>query len=261
MTEKRVAIVTGGTRGIGKDISIRLAMEGFVVVAVSLSDSRDTAETERTLRNITSDSAVMAADVSDSQQVRALVGEIIQRYERIDILINNAGIFEFMFLEELDENSLDKIMNVNFKGQFLMMKEVIQFMKKNQFGRIINASSISGEIADVGLIAYAASKASVNMMTKIAAAELAPYNITVNAYAPGIIHTDMTYEMIRERGDVQVKQIPLNRFGTGSDVAALVNFLVSDEAGYITGEIIGVDGGFFKVQNPYRAHEYAEEGS
>jgi 3-oxoacyl-[acyl-carrier protein] reductase len=108
-------------------------------------------------------------------------------------------------------------------------------------------------------VAYAASKASVNMMTSIASAELAPYGITVNAYAPGIIHTDMTDAMIKERGEIQVQQISSHRFGTGDDAAALVAFLVSPEAAYVTGEIIGVDGGFFKVQNAYRAYEYAEK--
>ena len=134
-------------------------------------------------------------------------------------------------------------------------------MKKNRYGRIANASSISGRFADVGLVAYAVSKAAVDQMTRIASAELAPYGITVNAYAPGIIHTDMTDSMIKERGEIQVKQISSNRFGTGEDVAALVAFMTSTEAGYMTGEIIGIDGGFFKVQNASRAYEYVSERS
>jgi 3-oxoacyl-[acyl-carrier protein] reductase len=117
----------------------------------------------------------------------------------------------------------------------------------------VNASSISGRLADVGLIAYGCSKASVDMMTRIAAAELAPYRITVNAFAPGIIATEMTREMIEERGSEQVKQIPLGRFGTPEDTASLVRFLCSPAADYITGEVIGVDGGMLKVQNPFRA--------
>ena len=156
----------------------------------------------------------------------------------------------------MEEEFLDNILNVNFKSQFLMIKACIKYMKNNRFGRILNASSISGDIADVGLIGYGVSKTAVNMLTKICAAELAPYGITVNAYAPGIIHTDMSESMIKERGEIQVKGIPLNRFGKCEDVGALVRFLASNEAGYITGEVIGIDGGMLKVQNPYRAYEY-----
>ena len=157
----------------------------------------------------------------------------------------------------MTEEFLDNIYRVNFKSDFLMMKAVIPYMKKNRFGRIINASSISSSFADVGLVGYGMSKAGVDMLTKIGASELGPYQITVNAFAPGITHTDMTDEMIRTRGDKQVKQIALGRFGDVADAGALVNFLASDAAGYITGEIIGVDGGMLKVQNPHRAHEYA----
>ncbi len=139
-----------------------------------------------------------------------------------------------------------------------MMQAVLPYMKERSNGRILNASSISGGLADVGLFGYGVSKAGVNMLTKIGAAEYAPYGITVNAYAPGIIHTDMTDGMIRERGDKQAKQIALNRFGTCEEIASLIVYLASEQAGYITGEVIGVDGGFFKVQNPYRAHEYVQ---
>ena len=124
----------------------------------------------------------------------------VSKFGRIDILVNNAGIFDFAFVEDMDETLLDDMLRVNFKSQFLMIKACVKHMKKNKFGRILNASSISSGLADVGLVAYGASKAAVDMLTKICAAELAPYSITVNAYAPGIIHTDMTDGMIRERG-------------------------------------------------------------
>ena len=138
------------------------------------------------------------------------------------------------------------------------VKHFFAWMKKNHFGRIVNASSISGKLADVGLIAYACAKIGVDMLTRISAAELAPYGITVNAYAPGIIFTEMTREMIETRGDQQVKQIPAWRFGKSEEVSGLVTFLCSEKAAYITGEIIGVDGGMMKVQNPYRAYEFAK---
>ena len=256
MKDKRVAIVTGGTRGMGADISLALAQEGILVAAVYHSNEQVAGEFGKQLRDISPGSLVLKADVSIQAEVNLLIDEIVSNFGRIDILVNNAGIFDFFFVEEMEESYLDKILAVNFKSQFLMTKACLPYMKKNPYGRILNASSISSDLADVGLVGYGASKAAVNMLTKISAAELAPYNITVNAYAPGIIHTDLTDGMIKERGEIQVKQIPLNRFGTGKEVAALICFLASENAGYITGEIIGIDGGMLKVQNPFRAHEH-----
>jgi 3-oxoacyl-[acyl-carrier protein] reductase len=257
MGEKRVAIVTGGTRGMGRSISERLSRDGNIVAAVYCADEGAAKDTGALLKEHSPDSGLFRADLSKSAEARRLVKEVGEKYGRIDILVNNAGIFDFNFIEDMTEEYLDRVMNTNFKGQFFMLQAVVPYMKKNHYGRIANASSISGRFADVGLVAYAASKAAVNLMTGIASAELAPYGITVNAYAPGIIHTDMTDAMIKERGELQVQQISSRRFGTGDDAAALVAFLVSPEAGYVTGEIIGVDGGFFKVQNAYRAYEYA----
>ena len=240
---------------MGRSISERLAKDGNIVIAVYNSNEKAAKEAEEQLQKISTESEVFRADLSKNADVKGLVKKVADKYERIDILVNNAGIFTFNFIEDMTEEYLEKVMNINFKGQFFMLQAVLPYMKKNHYGRIVNASSISGRFADVGLVAYGASKAAVNMMTSIASAELAPYGITVNAYAPGIIHTDMTDAMIKERGDIQVQQISSHRFGTGEDVAALVAFLVSPEASYITGEIIGVDGGFFKVQNAYRAYE------
>jgi 3-oxoacyl-[acyl-carrier protein] reductase len=259
MDEKRVAIVTGGTRGMGRSISEHLAKAGNIVAAVYHSDEGAAKKTGTLLKNISPESEVFRADLSKAAEAGRLVGEVGAKYGRIDILVNNAGIFDFNFIEDMTEEYLDRVINTNFKSQFFMLQAVIPYMKKNHYGRIANASSISGRFADVGLTAYAASKAAVNLMTGIASAELAPYGITVNAYAPGIIHTDMTDAMIKERGEIQARQISSHRFGTGDDAAALVAFLVSPEAGYVTGEIIGVDGGFFKVQNPDRAYEYAKK--
>jgi len=259
MNEKKVAIVTGGTRGMGRSVSTRLVKDGNIVAAVYYTNEEAAKETREQLQKISPESDVFRADVGNGAEAKHLVKEIADKYGRIDILVNNAGIFDFNFIEDMTEEYLDRVMNTNFKGQFFMLQAVIPYMKKNHYGRIANASSISGRFADVGLLAYGASKAAVNMMTGIASAELAPYGITVNAYAPGIIHTDMTDAMIKERGDIQIKQISSRRFGTGDDAAALIGFLVSPEASYITGEIIGVDGGLFKVQNAYRAYEYSEK--
>jgi 3-oxoacyl-[acyl-carrier protein] reductase len=258
MTEKRVAVVTGGTRGMGRSISEWLAKAGNIVAAVYRSNEEAAKEAEASLKKLSPESMVARADVSKCSEAKRVTKEINDTFGRIDILVNNAGIFDFNFIEDMTEEYLDKVLNTNFKGQFFMLQAVIPYMKKNNYGRIACASSISGRFADVGLVAYAASKAAVNLMTAIASAELAPYGITVNAYAPGIIHTDMTDAMIRERGEIQVQQISSHRFGTGDDAGALAAFLVSPEAGYITGEIIGVDGGMYKVQNAYRAWDYAK---
>lgn len=257
MLKKRVAVVTGGTRGIGKGISKKLAQEGNIVVAVYRSNRKTAMETKAELQKYDKDCDVIQGNVCNQKDIDSIMEFIREKYGRVDILVNNAGIFDFNFIEDMTEEYLDNILSINFKSPFLMIKAVLPFMKTQKYGRIVSASSISSSFADCGLVGYGASKACVNMLTKIASAELGPYGITVNAYAPGITHTDMTDEMITERGDEQVKQISLNRFGSCEEVAALVAFLASDNCSYITGEIIGVDGGMLKVQNPYRAYEHA----
>lgn len=259
MENKRVAIVTGGTRGMGQAISIELAKRGNIVCAVYRSHEESAKYTLKEMKKYEQDCKIYQADVSKEEEVKKVVAKIGEEFGRIDILVNNAGIFDFRFIDEMDGEYLDRVLNTNFKSQFYMVQNVAEYMKKNEYGRIVNASSISGHFADCGLVAYAASKAGVDMLTKIGAAELGPYHITVNAYAPGIIHTDMTDAMIQERGDEQVKDLCLNRFGTGEDVAALVGFLTSPEGGYVTGEIIGIDGGMFKVQNTYLAYQHAKK--
>lgn len=256
---KRVAIVTGGTRGMGLAITRMLAQKGMAVLAVYRSHQ---AEAEAALRQLQADNLaveIFQADVgrkTEAEKAAAYAGNL---WGRIDILVNNAGIFDFCFLEEMTEEFFDNVCQTNLKSMIFMTQAVLPWMKKNHWGRIVNATSISGTLADVGLIAYACSKAGVNLLTKVGAGELAPYGITVNAYAPGIVHTDMTDAMIRERGEAQLRQIPAARFGQSEEVASLVLFLCSDEAAYITGEIIGVDGGMMKVQNPVRAYEYAQK--
>lgn len=259
MKEIRVAVVTGGTRGMGQAISVELARRGNIVCAVYRSHEESAKETQKKIQELVPESDVYKADISKEEEVKLVIGEIGKKFGRIDILVNNAGIFDFRFIDEMDAPYLDRVLDTNFKSQFYMLQNAAEYMKKNKYGRIANASSISGHFADCGLVAYAASKAGVDMLTKISSAELGPYNITVNAYAPGIIHTDMTDAMIQERGDEQVKDLCLRRFGTGEDVAALVGFLTSPEGGYVTGEIIGIDGGMFKVQNTYLAYEHAKK--
>lgn len=259
MEGKRVAIVTGGTRGMGRAISVALAKSGNIVLSVYRSNKESAERTLSEMKKYESNCDIIQADVSQSKDAALVVQKAEERFGRVDILINNAGIFGFNFLEDMTEDYFDRILAVNFKSAFFMLKCVTPLMKKNHYGRIVNASSISSDIADCGLAGYGASKACVDMLTKIGSAELAPYGITVNAYAPGIIHTDMTDGMIKERGEEQVKQISLGRFGTCEEAAGLVGFLASPQCSYVTGEIVGVDGGMFKVQNPYRAFVYAAE--
>jgi len=257
MINERVAIVTGGTRGMGKSISLALANAGNIVLAVYRSNEASALATKEKLQIINPMNNIIQCDVCKKTDIDMMIKYVGETYGRVDILINNAGIFDFKFIEDMTEEYLDNILAVNFKSAIMMIQAAVPFMKKNNYGRIINASSISSAYADCGLVGYGASKACINMLTKIASAEFGPYNITVNAYAPGITHTDMTDEMIRERGDQQKKQISLNRFGSPEEVASLVNYLASPECSYVTGEIIGVDGGMLKVQNPHRAHEHA----
>jgi 3-oxoacyl-[acyl-carrier protein] reductase len=253
---QRVALVTGGTRGMGLAITRSLAERGMNVLAIFRSHL---AEAEAAHRQLQADGLtveIIQADVGLKVEAEKAVAYAGSLWGRIDILVNNAGIFDFCFLEEMTEEFFDKVCQTNLKSMIFMIQAVLPWMKLNHWGRIVNATSISGTLADVGLIAYACSKAGVNLLTKVSAGELAPYGITVNAYAPGIIHTDMTDAMIRERGEAQLRQIPAARFGQSAEVASLVCFLSSEEAAYITGEIIGVDGGMMKVQNPARSYEY-----
>ena len=253
----RVAIVTGGTRGIGRGITEAFLRDGVNVAAVYAVDRGAASALERESASAQGELLTIQADAGKPADVTRIVDETVAKWGRVDYLINNAAISLFAFLDEMTESFLDEMIRVNFKGPVLMTQAVLPHMKRQRFGRIVNASSISGHYADVGQVAYGGTKAAVEMMTKLTAAELGPYGITVNAYAPGIIETDMTREMIAERGDVQVRQIPLGGFGDPQDVAGLVSFLCSDAGRYITGEIIGVDGGMLRAQNPSRAIDRA----
>lgn len=256
---KRVAIVTGGTRGMGLAITLLLARKGMSVLAVYRSRQEEADAAARRFLDEKLDVAVFKADVGIKAEAEKAAAFACARWGRIDVLVNNAGVFDFCFLEEMTEEFFDGIHRANLMSMIFMTQAVLPHMKNGHWGRIVNATSISGSLADVGLIAYACSKAGVNLFTKVSAGELAPYGITVNAYAPGIIHTDMTDPMIKERGDAQLLQIPAGYFGKPEEAASLVSFLCSDEASYITGEIIGVDGGMMKVQNPGRAYDFVRK--
>jgi len=255
MSEKRVAIVTGGTRGMGFGISKVLAQKGYNVIAVGVKSGGEAILVEMT--KYSPESCVLQIDISDPAGREEIVNFAVEKFGRIDVLVNNAGIYNYAVLEDMEESVFDRLMDVNFKSMVFLTKAVLPVMKKSEFGRIINASSIAAlyNLSDVGIISSRSPKAPIAMFTNVLAAELGPYNITVNAYAPGTIKTDMAEHAITTRGDTLIKRIPMGRFGELEDVGYLVAFLASEEASYITGEHIGVDGGMERVQNPQVALE------
>ena len=241
--EGKVAIITGAGRGIGKAIAERLASEGADVVICDV----DKEAAERAAEEIRSKYSVKAiaisADVANEGDVNSMVEETIKNFGRVDFLINNAGITRDSLLLRMSEEEWDKVIAVDLKSVFLCTRAVIRHMMRQKFGRIVNISSVIGLRGNVGQANYASAKAGIIGFTKSAARELAGRNITVNAVAPGYIQTEMTERLPQEVKEEMLKQVPLGRPGLPEDVAGVVAFLCSEDASYITGEIIRVDGG------------------
>ncbi len=236
----RVAIVTGSARGIGRTIALKLAEVGATVVVTDIAEAEPVAEEIRTMKR---QSLAVTADVSSSADVTKLVETTISTYGRVDILVNNAGIVRDHFLLRMSEEDWDTVLNVNLKSVFLCTQAVLRDMIKQNWGRIISISSIVGIVGNIGQANYASSKAGVIGFTRTMAKEVGPRGITVNAIAPGFIETPMTQKLKEEWRLELVKRIPLGCFGSPSDVAEAVAFLASEEARYITGQVLGVDGG------------------
>ncbi len=239
---EKVAIVTGSTRGIGQAIAEELARQGAKVV-ISGRNGERAQQVAAAIQEAGGEAIAVQADVSHMADAQRLVKETLERWGRIDILVNNAGITRDNLLLRMSEEEWDTVLQVNLKGAFNCTKSVTRQMMKQRQGRIINITSVVGQMGNAGQANYAASKAGLIGFTKSVARELASRNITCNAVAPGYIQTDMTAALDDAVKDSLKQQIPLGRLGTPEDVARVVAFLCSDDAAYITGQVINVDGG------------------
>lgn len=243
MLTGKVALVTGASRGIGREIALELARQG-AKVAVNFAGSEAKAnEVVDEIKGLGSDAFAIQADVSNSESVANMIKEVISTFGSIDILVNNAGITRDNLLMRMKEDEWDDVINTNLKGVFNTTKAVTRQMMKQRYGRIINIASIVGVSGNPGQANYVAAKAGVIGLTKTTAKELASRNITVNAVAPGFITTDMTDKLTEEVKTEMLKAIPLARFGEPKDIAAVVSFLASERSGYMTGQTLHVDGG------------------
>ena len=239
----KTAVVTGGSRGIGRAVCLELAKGGANVVLCYAGNEAAAAETVSACEALGAKALAVKCDVADGEQVKALMDEAVKAFGRIDILVNNAGITRDGLLMMMKEADFDAVISSNLRGTFLCMKAVARTMMKQRYGRIVNLSSVVGLRGNAGQVNYAASKAGVIGMTKSLAKELASRGVAVNAVAPGFIETDMTAAMPQAAKDAMMPTIPMQRLGQPEDVARAVAFLASDEAAYVTGQVLAVDGG------------------
>lgn len=243
MLKNKIALITGAGRGIGRAIAIALAKEGAEVV-INYNGSEERAKEEKqTIEENGGKASIYKCNVSDFAACEAMIKDIVKEYGNLDILVNNAGITKDGLIMKMKEEDFDSVLNVNLKGTFNTIRHSARQMLKQRSGKIINISSVSGILGNVGQANYAASKAGVIGLTKTMARELGSRGITVNAIAPGFVETEMTGVLSEEIRENACKQIILGRFGKPEDIANTAVFLASDKADYITGQVISVDGG------------------
>ena len=243
MEQRRTALVTGASRGIGRAIALRLAKDGCNVAVIYAGNEQAAKDTCAEIEALGVSSLCIRCDVSDSMQCTQAVAQTVEAFGGIDILVNNAGITRDGLLMSMKEEDFQKVISTNLNGAFYMIKHSCRQFIKRRSGRIINISSISGVMGNAGQANYAAAKAGLIGLTKTTAKELAGRNITCNAVAPGFIQTDMTAVLSDKVKAAISEQIPLGRMGDVQDIAAAVSFLASQEAGYITGQVLRIDGG------------------
>lgn len=242
--QDRVAIVTGASRGIGRGIALRLAQEGARVVINHRTSPEGAEETAAAIRAAGGEALVIQADVSQFDEAQRLVKEAVTAFGKVDILVNNAGTTRDTLLMMMKEEQWDLVMDTNLKSVFNCCKAVARSMVKQRYGRIINVSSVSGLAGQAGQTNYSASKAGVNAFSKSLAKELGSRNITINVVAPGFVPTVLTESILTEENrKAAIAATPLGRLGTPEDVAGAVAFLASDDANFITGQVLSVDGG------------------
>lgn len=238
---KKVALITGGSRGIGKEIAKKFAKKGYNIVINYVSENTDLNKLKEEFKE--TEVLFVKTDVTNYESCENMVKKAIEKFGKIDVLVNNAGITKDGLLMRMKEEDFDKVIKVNLKGTFNMTKNVIPYMMKQRNGRIVNIASVVGVTGNAGQANYAASKAGIIGFTKTVARELASRNILANCIAPGFIKTDMT-EVLSETVKENIhSQIPLNKMGEAKEVANAVYFLASEENTYITGQVLNVDGG------------------
>ena len=240
---EKVAFITGATRGIGRQVAITLAKEGYNIAINYRKENDDLEEIRKAIENENVEFLAVKGDVSSFTDCEQIVEIIIQKFERIDVLVNNAGITKDNLLLRMKPEDFYDVINVNLLGTFNVTKNVIPYMLKKRCGRIVNVSSVVGISGNAGQTNYSASKAGIIGFTKSLAKEVASRNICVNAIAPGFIETSMTDVLSDDIKEKISTQIPLKRMGNVEDVANVVKFLVSEESSYITGQVINIDGG------------------
>ncbi len=239
----KVALITGATRGIGKQIAIKLAKEGYDIAINYRKENEELANTKAEIEKNNVKCLAVQGDVSNFDDTKRFVDEVINEFGTIDVLVNNAGITKDMLILRMQKEDFESVINVNLTGTFNVTKNVVPYMMKKRNGRIINISSVVGISGNAGQTNYSASKAGIIGFTKSLAKEVASRNILVNAVAPGFIETDMTSVLKDDVKAEIAKNIPLRRMGTADDVANVVKFLASEDSSYITGQVIQVDGG------------------
>lgn len=241
--DERIAIVTGASRGIGRAIAEELARRGARVVVTYNSSAAAAEEVVQAICNEGGEAIAVQADVSDMEQAQQLVKATLDAYGGLDILVNNAGTTRDMLLMMMSESDWDDVLRINLKSAYNCSKAALRPMMRKRYGRIINMTSVAGIAGNPGQTNYSASKAGLIGFTKSLAREVGSRNITVNAVAPGFVPTELTASLPEEIREASIQQIPLGRWGTAEEVAFAVAFLASDEASYITGHVLSVDGG------------------